>query len=202
MSTGKRGRDRIPYGQPGSNRRPGRGRQAVYPWRTWLGEAKTWELEYNSLEAARRARASIAVRVSRVNRQLREAGSPGWVAHRFTLRPGHTDPELVGVDLTFWWFDGSSEEPAASFPNEVLDLFARRTNMAAEDRAVEQSQLQVPAYGPEYQARLVEILCPTQYGQPAEVLSSPAFDHWRGWKPDECEACFNAGGPVDLGIEQ
>ena len=202
MSAIKRGKDKIPYGLPGSHRKPGRGRPARYPWLTWLTSGKTFEVEFGTLAETRRAKASIAARVSKVNRQLSDQhGSTGWVAHRITVPRGKQPDDLVTAEVTFWWFPNEDvESPDDTVPTEVAHLFASPAHQTAADQVQSRAALTVPAYGPEYQDRLVAILCPTQYRLDAATLSSPAFSHWKGWQPDHCATCAEETGPVDLGL--
>lgn len=128
-----RGRDRIAYGDPGNNRRPGTGRKAAYPWRTWAGTEKTWELvPGEDFEDAARFRQAVANKAWRVNRRLAERNEAGWVAYR--VQPGE-DGALL---LTFWWIV-EGRDPGV-VPHHYLDFFARQSNQSEQDAANARAQ--------------------------------------------------------------
>lgn len=138
-----RGKDKQPYGV--SNRKPGRGRQAKHPWRTWLSSEETVVLsaEDGDFEDARRFKAQVAVRVSVANKKITARGIQGWVAHRCRLS-GEQE-----VELSFWWYPGEGQPAEQSVPAHVQDFFARPGNAAPADRAAAASQVreQVEAAG-------------------------------------------------------
>lgn len=121
-----RGRDRVPYGSPGNNRRPGYGARARYPWRTWLASGQTLELaEGEDYSDLRQLKQAVANKVWRVNRLLAGRGAPGFVKHRWT----------GASELTFYWFEDEARHRAGEdspFPPQVVDMFAAQ-NMSHED---------------------------------------------------------------------
>lgn len=187
-----RGKDRIPYGYPGNNRRPGTGRMAKYPWRTWMSQALTWELDAFELGIdVQRFKKMVAVRVSQANKLMASHGVAGWVVYK-CRKTGPTT-----VDLTFWWIPGEGLPPEDVVPPQIQDYFARPQNMSAADHASLAETLEVPHVAVNFQDRAKAILCPTQWATYGSPETTTAFDHWRGWKPDECAECAaEPGGPI------